>query len=237
MATTTNLLATKIEASQGQKEVTANAAFDVFDKAIAGALSQAITTADVTLTDDQARNAIITLTGTLTGNRNLIAPARTKIYAVYNNTSGAFTVTVKTSGGTGVVVPQKGRAVVYCDGTNVVALTSDAYDMAAMKAGKPAASEVIMRFVCVRPFTIPQDFAQSRAVAGVAATASTTFDCKKNGAAAFGTFNFAGAATVATFTLASATAFAPGDILTIVAPASPDATLADVAITIRSLLS
>jgi hypothetical protein len=120
MATTTSLLATKIEASQSQKEVTANAAFDVFDKAIAGRLSKAITTADVTLTDDEARNAVIELTGTLTGNRNLIVPTRTKVYLVYNNTGGAFSVTVKTAAGTGVAVNQGTKAVVYCDGTNVV---------------------------------------------------------------------------------------------------------------------
>lgn len=237
MATTTNLTATKIEASQSQKEVTANAAFDIFDKAIAGALSQSITTADVTLTTDQGRNAVIALSGTLTGNRNLIVPTVSKIYLIYNNTSAAYTVTVKTSGGTGVVVPQGGRMFVYCDGTNVVSITGDAYDVAAMKAGKPSASEVVLRFVAVRPFTFLAAFAGSKAAAGTAATASTTFVVKKNGAAAFGTFNFAISATTATFTLASATAFAIGDVLTIEAPASPDATLADIAITLRGLLS
>lgn len=237
MATTTTLLVTKIEASQSQKEVTANQAFDNFDKAIAGAISQALTSADVTLTDDQARNAIITLTGTLTGNRALIVPTRTKIYVIYNNTSGAFTATVKTSGGSGIAVPQGGRMVVYCDGTNVVALNGDAYDVACMKAGAPSASEVILRFVCVRPFKFLAAFAGSKGVAGTAATGSTTFDVKKNGAAAFGTFNFAMGASVATFTLASPTSFAPGDILTIVAPSSPDATLADIAVTLRGLLA
>ena len=120
MATTTNLTATKLEASQSQKEVTANAAFDVFDKAIAGMLSKTINTADVTLTTDEARNAIIALSGTLTGNRNLIVPAVSKIYVIRNNTSGSYTVTVKTAAGTGVVVTQGAQAIVYCDGTNVL---------------------------------------------------------------------------------------------------------------------
>jgi len=120
MSTTTNLLVTEIAASQSQKETTANNAFQAFDKAIAGKLSQAITTADVTLSDADARNAIIELTGTLTGNRSLIVPTRTKIYAIYNNTSGAFTVTVKTAAGSGVTVSQGTREFVYCDGTNVV---------------------------------------------------------------------------------------------------------------------
>lgn len=122
MSTTTNLLVTEIATSQAQKETTANNAFQAFDKAIAGKLAQAITTADVTLSDADGRNAIIELSGTLTGNRNLIVPTRTKIYAVYNGTAGAYTVTVKTSGGSGVVVSQGTREFVYCDGTNVVRL-------------------------------------------------------------------------------------------------------------------
>ena len=126
MATTTNLTATKLEASQSQKEVTANAAFDVFDKAIAGMLSKTINSADVTLTTDEARNAIIALSGTLTGNRNLIVPAVSKIYVIRNNTSGSYTVTVKTAAGTGVVVTQGAQAIVYCDGTNVLLAHSTA---------------------------------------------------------------------------------------------------------------
>ena len=126
MSTTTNLVVTNIEASQGSKEVTANDAFAAFDKAIAGRLSQAITTADVTLSDDDARNAIIALTGTLTGNRALIVPTRTKLYLIHNNTAGAFAVTVKTSAGTGVVVPQGSKLFLYCDGTNVVGAQTEA---------------------------------------------------------------------------------------------------------------
>jgi len=44
---------------------------------------------------------------------------------VFNNTTGAFTVAVKTAAGTGVVVPPGQRAVVYCDGTNVLRATAD----------------------------------------------------------------------------------------------------------------
>lgn len=126
MATTTNLTATKIEESQSQKATTANAAFDIFDKAIAGALAKSITSADVTLTADEARNAIISLSGTLTGNRNLIVPATSKIYVIRNGTSGSYTVTVKTASGTGIVVTQGKQAILYCDGTNVLEAQSAA---------------------------------------------------------------------------------------------------------------
>ena len=84
-----------------------------------------VTTADVTLSADQARCGYLTISGTLTGNRNVIVPADWQ-GVVYCNNSGAFTTTVKTSGGTGVVVAQGKRAILFADGTNVVRITADA---------------------------------------------------------------------------------------------------------------
>lgn len=88
-------------------------------------VSIAITTADVTATAAQARARRITLTGTLTGNRNLILPNNGE-WIIYNNTSGAFNVTVKTSAGSGIAVAQTKTAILYADGTNVVRVTADA---------------------------------------------------------------------------------------------------------------
>ena len=86
--------------------------------------SQAVTTADVTLTADQARCKYLTTTGVLTGNRNVIVPNDWE-GVVYCNNSGAFTTTFKTSGGTGIVVAQGKRAILFADGTNVVRVTAD----------------------------------------------------------------------------------------------------------------
>jgi hypothetical protein len=91
-----------------------------------GLVAKTITTADVTLTAAEARNQIVHLSGTLTGNRNLIVPAEPGIWIVRNATGGAFTVTVKTSGGSGIVVAQGTTAMVYSDGTNVLRATADA---------------------------------------------------------------------------------------------------------------
>lgn len=60
------------------------------------------------------------LIGALTGNRNVIVPATVQQYWITNNTTGSFTLTVKTASGTGVSVPQGGAAILYCNGTNVV---------------------------------------------------------------------------------------------------------------------
>ena len=61
-------------------------------------------------------------------------------------------------------------------------------------------------------------------ISGIAATADAVFSIKKNGTE-FGTATFAASGTSATFAAASETIFSIGDILTITAPATPDATL------------
>lgn len=85
---------------------------------------------DVTLTatngaSDQARNAILKLTGTLTGNINVIIPSRSKIYHVWNATSGSFTLSIKTSGGAAVELTQDQKYIVMCDGTEVYIMAQD----------------------------------------------------------------------------------------------------------------
>jgi hypothetical protein len=67
----------------------------------------------------EANYPIINLTGALTANINLIVPTATGKWLIANNTTGAFTVTVKTSAGTGVVATQGTANQYYCDGTNV----------------------------------------------------------------------------------------------------------------------
>lgn len=87
-------------------------------------VSVAITTADVTLTAAQARARYITTTGVLDAGHNIILPNRGE-WIIHCNNTGAFDTTFKTSAGTGVVVAQGKRAIVYADGTNVVRVTAD----------------------------------------------------------------------------------------------------------------
>lgn len=97
--------------------------------------------------------------------------------------------------------------------------------------GQPAASQVILRYLAPRSLILPPDLAGSRGAAGVGATAPADFDLRRNGSS-IGTMRFAAGATVASFIAAAPATFAPGDVLTVVAPAAPDATLADLAITL-----
>lgn len=83
------------------------------------------TNVDITLTTAQSYAIILQVSGTLTANVNIIVPTTTAQYTVYNGTTGAFTLTFKTSAGTGITVATGKRAIVYCDGTNVVRVTAD----------------------------------------------------------------------------------------------------------------
>jgi hypothetical protein len=104
---------------------------------------------------------------------------------------------------------------------------SEPYDIGAQIAGAPTASLVMLRYKFPRAVAYPAGLTDSQGVAGTAATAQTDFDVRKNGVSV-GTMRFAAAGTSATFIAASPQTYAAGDVLTVVAPASPDATLAGV---------
>ena len=95
-------------------------------------------------------------------------------------------------------------------------------------SGPTTASLVVQRYVFAGTVSFPVGLTGSQGTAGVAATATTTYDIRKN-SSSVGTMVFIAGATAATFTMGSATTFTASDILTVVAPASPDATLANLA--------
>ncbi len=85
-----------------------------------GAQTTALAMSDGALSN--ARNAVIKLTGTITGNQIVTVPTGVeKTWIVYNGTTGAFTVEFKQAGGTGVTfsTTNKGFKYLYADATNV----------------------------------------------------------------------------------------------------------------------
>jgi len=102
-------------------------------------------------------------------------------------------------------------------------------------SGSPAASQIIERYIFATPVNFPAGLAGSYGGAATAATSTATFSIQRNGTA-IGTMTFAAAATTASFIMTSATSFAAGDVLTITAPATPDATLANLAWTLSGTL-
>jgi hypothetical protein len=106
-------MATLLQSNEAAPETTLNTLIGGYvDVDVAGS-------ADVTPSDAEAQNAHIELSGTLTDNINVIFPTELRGWRVYNNTSGSYTVTVKTSAGTGVTVTQGNKAYLICDGTNI----------------------------------------------------------------------------------------------------------------------
>lgn len=103
---------------------------EVMEEAIAGVAAVTMPDAEYTLTaqngvTDEARRAVLSVTGALTATRNLICPTATKLYMVYNATTGSQSIVIKTAAGTGITVPNGKKRLVYCDGTNVVDFVSD----------------------------------------------------------------------------------------------------------------
>lgn len=103
------------------------------EEAIVGRATANFTTdADLTISltntnaTQTARNYILNVTSgvSLSTTRNLIVPTINKPYIVENNTTGGQSITVKTSGGTGITIPNGKKAMVYADGTNVVSAFS-----------------------------------------------------------------------------------------------------------------
>ena len=106
-------------------DTTNNNLGDLIEQAITGVESIPMLDADYTLSAlngsvDEARNAVIIMTSvsSLTASRNIIIPAVDKLYTVKNSTTGGQNIVVKTSGGTGITVPNGQTVSLYCDGTD-----------------------------------------------------------------------------------------------------------------------
>ena len=85
-----------------------------------------LTGGTVTLTQAQAAKRVVTLGGTLTSNLVVVVPAWRYDWTFYNVTAGTFTVTVRTAGGSGVVIPNNGAPTpVLCDGNDCTLLSAN----------------------------------------------------------------------------------------------------------------
>jgi Collagen triple helix repeat (20 copies) len=102
-----------------------------------------------------------------------------------------------------------------------------AFDLTAFYPGPPPASVLVTWVPVGHVVTFPAGLPGSYAMARVAATAQTDFDVQRNGVSV-ATIRFAAGATVASFIAVAPIVTASGDMIAIVAPATPDATLADV---------
>jgi hypothetical protein len=95
----------------------------LIEQAITGVVSIPMSNANYTLSNfngvsDEARNAVLVVTGANSAVRDVIPPVAKKLYTVVNNTSGGFAIRVIGATGTGVNIPPGTTTLVYCDGIN-----------------------------------------------------------------------------------------------------------------------
>ena len=97
----------------------------LLEQAITGVTSIVMADANYTLTNfngitNEARNAVLVVTGTNNAIRDLVPPVVEKLYTIANNTTGGYAIRVIGGSGTGVNIPNGATCLVYCDGTNFV---------------------------------------------------------------------------------------------------------------------
>jgi len=103
----------------------------LIEQAITGVVTITMSNANYTLSNfngvsDEARNAVLVVSGSNSAVRDVIPPVVEKLYTVVNNTSGGFAIRVIGASGTGVTIPNGITTLVYCDGTNFISAMSSA---------------------------------------------------------------------------------------------------------------
>jgi hypothetical protein len=198
-------------------------------------------------------------TNTLTVKRGAtsIAIASGKLALLYTDgtTDGLFAAAADSGAGavtsvftrTGAVVAQSGdyTADQISDGGGKVIMTDaersklgkvlNLYQLAGSLPGTPTSSQRVFHHLAVAAFTLPQNLTGSAGKAKMAATAQTDFDLRVNGVSK-GTMRFAPSGTTASFIFSADVSVAAGDEIEIIAPASADATLANLVWTLKGTL-
>lgn len=127
-----------------------------------------------------------------------------------------------------------GKAVEVNAGATALVFSAKPFDISAFVPGLGSNNQVLLRVKLARAVTFPASATLSQASASANATGSTTFTLKKNGSS-FATVNYAASSASGTWTQAADAVFAAGDLLEIDGPATADATLADIGITLAGV--
>lgn len=100
-------------------------------------------------------------------------------------------------------------------------------------AGTPTNGELLVKFLASNSYVFPENLPNSQADANTAPTLDATFDFKKNGSSV-GTATFLAGNTTGTFVWAADVVLAIGDKLTIIGPATADATIEGISFTLQT---
>jgi hypothetical protein len=238
-----NLNVSQVAAAQNQKEVTINDQAGQLDAAITASLNVLVDdTNAATLTAEQLRrhfffvvaedttppDAAITITVPGSIPRGLIK--------VLNESSQSVTVEISGQPATSPTIAAGNGALLSCDGTNVRAEGGSSgaqpYDFGFVKTETPTSDEVIGKVVIPRDMTLPADLAGAAGHVDATPTAQFDIDVTDDGTS-IGTVTIATDGSFA-FTTAGNTAksVAAGSVIRFIAPASTDATVAGIAVTL-----
>ena len=105
---------------------------------VAGSANVTLTSNNATLntndstTDDEVHNRTLELFGALTGNINVFTGDVENSFTVFNNTTGAYTLTFGPTTGTGVILAQGAKTIVYSDGSTMLDVMADLGDVSAI---------------------------------------------------------------------------------------------------------
>jgi len=119
------------------------------EQAITGVTSIAMSDANYTLSNfngvsNEARNAVLVVTGANNAVRDVIPPVVKKLYTVVNNTSGGFAIRIIGATGTGVNIPNGAVVPVYCDGIDFYVGLAAAVEFGGTGRTNLTASNVIL---------------------------------------------------------------------------------------------
>ena len=154
------------------------------------------------------------------------------IAATYSYTLPVASSTVSGGVKVGAGLTIDGSGVLYVSGAvtttaGITTWTGTPYDITGSTFGNPATGQMDIRFYTGRGFILPANLNGSIVKANTAASSTAVFLVQKN-ASTIATLTFAAGSATATFSNQSAVTFVIGDHFQIVAPVTPDATLADI---------
>src|ERR1035437_6596987 len=131
-----------------------------------------------------------------------------------------------------------GQKLVKASGTDyVVGWQSDLIRMALYIEGQPLSGETVMQYMVVDDMTLPVGLAGTVVYSETPTALPCSYTINKNGLP-IGSINFSGPSPeTITLSLSAAVTFVPGDFITVVAPATPDAAQANISITLVAFLT
>ena len=105
--------------------------------------------ATITLTANQASYTLQEYSGVLGQNTAVVVPPTVQFYVITNNTSGAYTLTFKTSavGGVTTTIPSGATVAMVCDGTNVYAVSTVSNNISTLTLSVGSATNPSLNFV------------------------------------------------------------------------------------------